>query len=311
MTGELALGPGEEFDVIRQLLVRWGARAEGVGDDGAVLELPRGDALVASVDAAVEGRHFRRGWLSAREIGYRAAAAALSDLAAMAARPTGMLIALIVPPTWRGDLLDIADGIGDAADIARVKIRGGNVSGGGELLSITTTVFGSAYTPLTRGGARLGDGVYVTGTLGGPVGELEALESGAPHTAHRERFVRPVPRIMEALWLAERGATAAIDISDGLAADAQHLASASGVCLRLDPARIPLCAGVAAEDALRSGEEYELIVTAPRGLDVAEFEVRFGLPLTRVGEIVDGRPESVTITGDRVASTPGFDHFSR
>ncbi len=311
MTGELALGPGEEFDVIRQLLGRWGTRAQGVGDDAAVLQLPRGDSLVASVDASVEGRHFRRGWLSARQIGYRAAAAALSDLAAMAARPQGMLIALVVPPAWRDELPAIADGIGDAADTARVTIRGGNVSGGGELLSITTTVLGSAYAPLVRSGARVGQRVYVTGNLGGANAELQALMQAGPHTAHRERFVHPVPRIMEALWLADRGASSAIDISDGLAADARHLASASGVCVQLDPARIPCCAGVSVESALRSGEEYELLITAEQPFDVAEFEMRFGLPLTCIGEITGGEPGSVRILGNSVAGAPGFDHFSR
>src|SRR5882672_2613293 len=114
MTAETPLGPGAEFDVIRALLVRWGDRAAGIGDDAAVLRLTRGDALVTSVDSSVEGRHFKREWLSPREIGYRAVAAALSDLAAMAARPIGVLIAFALPEAWRNELGAIADGIGDA-----------------------------------------------------------------------------------------------------------------------------------------------------------------------------------------------------
>jgi thiamine-monophosphate kinase len=92
-----ALGPGEEFDAIRRMLERWGDLAVGIGDDAAIIDLPRGDRLVASVDSTVENRHFRSGWLTPREIGYRAVAAALSDLAAMAARPAGILVALSIP----------------------------------------------------------------------------------------------------------------------------------------------------------------------------------------------------------------------
>src|SRR5262245_42670453 len=113
-------GDGEaEFDAIKAMLARWGARAVGIGDDAAVLDAPRGDSLVVSVDTSVEGRHFKREWLSPREIGYRAVAAALSDLAAMAALPVGVLVALGVPRGWRDSLLELADGIGDAVEVAR------------------------------------------------------------------------------------------------------------------------------------------------------------------------------------------------
>lgn len=315
MTDHIALGPGHEFDAIRELLARWGSRASGAGDDAAVVQVPRGDVLVASVDSSIEGRHFRRGWMTPREIGYRAAAAALSDLAAMAARPIGILIAATVPGAWRADLLDIADGIADAVGIVDTRILGGNLSDGGEL-SITTTVFGSAYAPLTRAGAQVGDAVYVTGTLGGSGAELRALLAGASHSAHRERFVRPVPRISEARWLADRGASSGIDISDGLVADARHLASASGVRLALDASCLPCSAGVTAAEALRSGEEYELLVTTASPFDVDEFQARFGLPLTRIGDVERGAAGRVDIAGDGdargagAAGPAGFNHFS-
>src|SRR4051812_2535956 len=182
-----------EFDAIRAMRERWGARAVGIGDDAAVLDVPRGDKLVVSVDAAVENRHFRRDQRTPRDIGYRAVTAALSDLAAMAARPLGVLVALTVPASWRDVLLDLADGIGDAVDAAHTTIRGGNLTDGVEL-SIVTTVLGSAFAPLSRAGARVGDTLYVTGQLG--------------DASARRR----VARIAEACWLAERGATAAIDI---------------------------------------------------------------------------------------------------
>src|SRR5439155_661091 len=117
---EVSLGPGREFDAIRLMLDRWGARARGIGDDAAVLDVAPGASLVASVDAAVEGRHFRREWLTPREIGYRAVAAALSDLAAMAARPLGVLIALGAPDAWRGALAGIDVSAGLAADVGHL-----------------------------------------------------------------------------------------------------------------------------------------------------------------------------------------------
>ena len=143
MIEETPLGPGAEFDAIRQMLDRWGDRAVGIGNDAAVVRLPRGDSLVASVDAAVEGQHFRREWLEPREIGYRAVTAALSDLAASAAAPIGVLIALELPGSWLADLNALADGIGEAVDVAKAHILGGNVSNA-ERLSITTTALGSA-----------------------------------------------------------------------------------------------------------------------------------------------------------------------
>ena len=309
MTQSTALGPGGEFDAIRTLLDRWGARAVGIGDDAALVDVPRGDTLVLSVDSSVENRHFRRGWLTPREIGYKAVTAALSDLAAMAARPVGVLVALAIPDTWRGELLSIADGIGDALAAANTVIRGGNITASTEL-SITTTVIGAAFEPLTRSGARAGDLVYVTGELGGPRASLQLLEAGREPGVHRDRLARPVARLEEARWLAEHGAHAAIDISDGLIADLRHVAAASGVGITLDAARIPRVAGVDIATAVVAGEEYELVVTTPAAFDTAAFERRFGLPLTEIGAVSAMRPNEVRVIGARVADTSGHDHFS-
>jgi len=315
VTDGVTLGPGAEFDAIRRLADRWGERARGLGDDAAVLHLPRGDALVASVDSAVEGRHFKREWLSPREIGYRSVAAALSDLAAMAARPIGVLVALTLPDSWRDHLLELADGIADAADVGRTHIRGGNLSGGSEL-TITTTVLGASFSPLTRTGARAGDRVYVTGTLGGPADALRRLSRGEPPGVSRERFAHPIPRLDEARWLAECGVSAAIDVSDGLIADLGHLAAASGVTIDVDDERVPCVNGVDVSLALHGGEEYEIVVTSPRELDTGEFERRFAVRLTDVGRVVgashaDATRGDVTIRGARVANVAGYDHFSR
>ena len=309
MSDETPLGPGAEFDVIRHMLARWGDRAVGIGNDAAVLRLPRGDSLVASVDAAVEGQHFRRDWLSPREIGYRAVTAALSDLAATAATPVGVLIALELPGEWLAQVPDLADGIGDAVGVAQTHIVGGNVSDA-KRLAITTTVLGSAFTALTRRGAHAGDRVYVTGTLGGPGVVLDRLLRGEALGAHRDRFARPRARLAESRWLAEQGATAAIDISDGLLADLRHLAAASAARIEIDAQRVPRFDDATAEQALSSGEEYELIVTAASPFDSDTFERRFGLPLTEIG-VVDHGPAGVDVSGARVADVAGWNHLSR
>lgn len=310
MTRETPLGPGAEFDAIRALLERWGDLATGIGDDAAVFAVPRGESVVASVDATIEGLHFKRGWWSPREIGYRAVTAALSDLAAMAARPLGVLVALGLPEAWRDDVGAIADGIAEAASAARTVIRGGNISAATEL-SITTTVFGSAFTPLARSGATPGERVYVTGRFGAPRAALRSIESGGDAGTFRDRLVRPSARIEEARWLADNGATAAIDVSDGLVADLRHLAAASRMSIAIDVALVPCVEGVDAETALSSGEEYELIVTAPGALDGASFESRFGIPLTEIGTVGKGTPGLVSVHGARVANVAGHDHLSR
>lgn len=315
MSGQIPLGPGAEFDAIRQMLERWGSRAVGIGDDAAVVRVARGDALIVSVDTAVEGRHFRPEWLAPREIGYRAVAAALSDLAAMGARPVGILIAIVAPENWRDRLVELADGIGDMVDLARTNIRGGNLSDGGEL-SITTTVLGESFAPLARRGATVGDRVYVTGRLGGPAAALARLYAGNPAGAYRDRYARPVPRLAESLWLANAGASAAIDVSDGLLADVGHLAAASNVGIELDAGCVPLFrAGdsevVDVDNALHGGDEYELVVTSPSKFDVDDFERRFAIPLTEIGRVGDAAGGNIYLNGVRVANLRGYDHLTR
>lgn len=313
-TPALPLGRGREFDAIRALLARWGDRAVGIGDDAAVVRVPRGDALVASVDAAIENRHFRDEWLTPREIGYRAVTAALSDLAAMAAQPLGILVALALPERWSPHLPAIADGIADAVTAAGTTILGGNLAAA-QLLCLTTTVLGSAFAPLRRSGLRPGDAVYVTGRLGGPGAAVAAWNSGHRlHDEHRRRFAHPVARLREARWLADRGANAAIDISDGLAADLEHLAAASAVGLDIDLDVVPLIDGVNGPvAAAASGEEYELAVGAPdsASLDASEFERTFGIPLTAIGRAVPRERGLVFRRGaERVAKPSGYDHLS-
>lgn len=310
-TKHTALGPGAEFAMIDKLRHRWGSLARGVGDDAAILEVPRGEQLVASTDSMIEGVHFKRAWLSPREIGYRAVTAALSDLAAMGAAPLGVLVSLQLPPWARGGLSGIADGIGDAVKAAATVIVGGNLSRAG-ILGVTTTVLGHAFSPLRRTGARPGDILYVTGQLGGPAAALRAFKSGKkPGREARARFARPTARITESRWLTARGAVAAIDISDGLIADAGHLAAASAVGVELSPDRVPLIVGATMDDALSGGEEYELLIAGRTPMVEAEFRARFGLDLTAVGRVVEGPARVRMPGGKRVAARRGHDHFSR
>jgi thiamine-monophosphate kinase len=308
------LGSGSEFDMIRELQQRWGEAAQGLGDDAAVLTPPVGEQLVVSTDTSVESVHFRRSWLSSREIGYRCAMAAISDLAAMGARPLGMTVALALSSEWTAALGELADGIGEAARSAECPIIGGDLSRS-LALHCTFTVLGAAARPVRRSGARVGDVLYVTGLLGGPGAALRALTRGAqPEAAQRERFARPSARVGAGAWAASHGASAMIDLSDGLVSDAGHLAAASSASLTIDLDRLPVLPGCDAREAARSGEEYELLFAAPADLDLADFARAFDLPLTPVGA-VSGQAlrgdVSFTSARGRVDLEMGYDHFSQ
>jgi len=304
------LREGAEFDLVRLMLDRWRNTAHGIGDDAAILSLGSATSLVMSTDATVENIDFRPGWLTPKEIGYRSTASALSDLAAMAAEPLGILVAIVLPAAWRNHVDEIADGIGEAAESSSARIFGGDLSDGSEL-SLVITVIGSTPNPLRRSGARAGDRVYVTGKLGGPGATVLALTSGeTPSRDARARFAHPVPRIREAIWLAAHGAAAAIDISDGLAADLSHIAVASGVSISVSLDRVPVLDGISPKDAVESGEEYEIAVASPVALDVDAFTKEFGLPLTDIGAAEAGQPVVRVLDHGAPVPTPsGYLHF--
>jgi thiamine-monophosphate kinase len=306
-----ALGVGSEFDAIRRMIERWGPAARRIGDDAAVITTLGERSLIVSTDTSVENVHFRRDWLTPLEIGYRAAAAALSDLAAMGAKPLGMLVAMAIPEDWRRNLDPLSDGIGEAALAADAPVLGGDMSKSAEL-AITITVLGTARDVLYRTSARPGDSIYVTGRLGSSGDALASLQRGdQPATSSRAKFARPVPRIREGVWLAENGAVAAIDISDGLSADLRHVAAASRVVLNVDLDRIPLAEGVNPLSAIASGEEYELACTSPTDLDVEAFERRFNVPLTKIGTVTRGDADVVFTQNDsRVEAPTGYLHFA-
>ena len=318
----LALGPGGEFDRIRAVAGALGARAAGLGDDCALVP-PGMGTLVVSTDACVEGVHFRLEWIELREAGWRAAAAALSDLAAEGAEPAGVLAAVVVPRgAAEADLVELMLGAGEAAAAAGTRIIGGDLVRADGAWSLTVTVLGWASAPVTRAGARPGDGVWVSGTLGGARAALEAWRrGGVPDAAARQAFARPVPRLDAGRWLARRGARAMLDLSDGLAGDAEHLAAASGVAVELDLELVPVHPSAVAEAgrlgqaaqefAAEGGEDYELLAALPPEFgesDVREFEGAYGLALTRIGRVTPGRGVRLRFAG-RPVSLRGYDHF--
>ena len=196
------------------------------------------------------------------------------------------------------------------AQVADAPVIGGDMSYSPQL-ALTFTVLGTARDPVLRSGARPGNIVYVTGRFGGPGAALrELLAAREPAPQHRERFVHPVPRIREGIWLADQGATSAIDVSDGLSSDLRHLAAASKVSMRVDLGLIPVMEGVSATDAVVSGEEYELAITGGE-IDTVAFEKEFGLRLTRIGVVESGEPGVRFFQdGEPVEVPRGYLHFT-
>lgn len=277
----------------------------GIGDDCAVLA-PSPYPQVWTTDAAVEEVHFSRSFMSLEQIGFRAFMAAASDVAAMGGRAVAALSALILPVAFSDEELHtLVRGIARAADACHCPVIGGNLARGREL-SLTTSVLGEcSKRVVTRSGARVGDGVYVTGALGGSALGLHALRAGRDGA----RFLAPRARLDVASQLAEV-ASAAIDISDGTLQDLSHLCASSGVGARLEVVALPLEAGAleaaralnvdAVELALNGGEDYELLFTSSQTPSWA----------TRIGSIVAAGLEVVEPDGSLRALGHGFDHFA-
>ena len=316
------MGPGAEFDLLRALLRESGDPGGkvlvGPGDDAAVLDV---EQLVVSTDISLEDIHFRRSWISLEEAGFRAVVAAASDLAAMAARPLGVLVsAAFEAEGAAATLAELGKGIRRALTELGAELVGGDLSASPGPVVLGVTVLGEATDPVTRRGAEVGDELWVTGVLGGSSGAVRAWKAGRePSRGLREAFARPSARIREACWLLERAEVRAmIDVSDGLEADAGHLAAASGVRMEIRPDRLPVHPELPPEDAtgiaLRGGEDYELCIVSPpralEGLDVA-FEKRFGVRLTQVGSVQSGEGVSLEARDEsfRDAGGGGFDHF--
>jgi thiamine-monophosphate kinase len=271
LTGELEVGPGVEL---------------GVGDDAAVLQPTPGHKLVVTTDVLVEGVDFSAVLSEPEDWGWKAVAVNISDLAAMAAEARWVLLALTVPEPIQVRTLDrVYAGVGEACRAFGVALVGGDVSAG-PALSMSVTALGEVERPVPRSGARPGDRLSVTGPLGAAAAGLALLQRGGePALAVLERFPglatahrRPQPAVAMGVRLARAGASAMIDVSDGLAGDAQHLAEASGVGVEIHDATVPLAPGVAeaaellgrdpVELALGGGEDFVLAAALPRTADL-------------------------------------------
>ncbi len=317
-----------EFDLIRTHFAALGAqRADlrlGVGDDCALLVVPAGQELAVSIDTLACGVHFLPD-CDSEALGHKCLAVGLSDLAAMGAEPAWATLAITLPaallrgsPDWLGRF---AHGFGDLARAHGVALVGGDTTRGP--LSVTVQVHGlvPAGTAVRRAGARPGDLVCVSGTLGGAGLALRHLLAGeTPPAGLRERLERPSPRVSVGLALRGR-ASAMIDVSDGLAADLGHILEAGGVGAELDLAALPLHPAVAAAVAsdggwelpLASGDDYELCFCLPSGqLDwLRDASADLGCPLTPIG-CITAATGLVCRAPDGVAVHPqrsGFDHF--
>jgi thiamine-monophosphate kinase len=337
------MGEFELLARIRERLPAAGPRVRlGSGDDAAIT-VP-GGATATSVDALVEGVHFRRERATLAQIGHKALATSLSDLAAMGAEPGEAYVALGVPPDLDEDgCLELLDGMATLAAATATTLAGGDLSRASALF-LAVTVVGhapAASSLISRRGARPGDALVLTGEIGGAAAGLQLLED--PHRGTDFAFkgpmsptktksaveglvarqLEPVARLGAGRGLAGAGATGMIDLSDGLGGDAGHLAASSGVGLRIDAGGLPLAPGLEeaagaiggdpTELAVGGGEDYELLAAIPAArVEEARQAVRDaeGIALTRIGEVVAGAGVEIRLPDGRLLEPEGFDQLS-
>jgi thiamine-monophosphate kinase len=279
--------------------VRW------TGDDAAVVRAA--PLAVTSIDTVVEGTHFRLSTHSPADVGWKALAGALSDLAAMGARSGEAYVSLVLPPGFEG-ALELVEAMEELAAECETTIAGGDVVGGPALVvTVAVTGWADEESELAgRDGARAGDLVAVTGELGGSEAGRLLLERGEREPAGLvARHLRPRPRLREGRALAAAGVSAMIDLSDGLATDAGHVAARSAAELRIELERLPRASGVSAEAAAVGGDDYELLVTVPPERRGA---AETAAALSWIGRVAEG--DGLTLLGPHgpVEGLSGYEH---
>ena len=261
------------------MLARLARRFPAVGDDAAVLPANGRGSLLASTDTLVEGLDWRDEWSSAADVGWKSIMVNASDISAMGGRSTWFLISLTAKAGF--DVDGFFDGVAEACAVVDAEVVGGDLSGGPTTV-VTVTVLGHTdAAPILRSGARVGDGVYVSGPLGAAARDLRA----GGGLAHR--------RPMAYLDARPDGASALIDVSDGLITDCARVAAASDVCVALDD--VPIAQGATLDDALHGGEDFVLVACAP--VAIAGW--------TRIGACVEG--DGVTLRGEPIEGR-GWEH---
>lgn len=308
-----------EFDLIARIRRRVATRGDvalGIGDDCALLAPPPGMQLAVTMDTLNAGVHFPADTAPA-DIGWKALAVNLSDLAAMGAQPAWCTLALSLPQADVAFVDGFCDGFFALAQQHGIALVGGDTTRGPLAVTLTAHGFVPMGAALRRDGARAGDEVWVSGTLGDAAGALAQWQAGrAIAPPLRARLDRPTPRV--ALGLALRGiASACIDVSDGLLADLAHIARASGVGAEIEVDALPASPALReafAVDAMRrlqatGGDDYELCFTAPavQREAVQALAARLGLALTRIGRIVEGNGVHCASLD---ACAPGYQHFA-
>lgn len=302
----------------------------GIGDDAAVIKSPGARDLLLCCDLMVEGVHFRKEWAPPRLLGRKALAVNLSDIAAMGGVPRFAMVSIALPHGFSAKFIDeIFGGLFDIADASGVSIVGGDTSSSPDSLFIDVSVIGDCVSgrAITRGGAEVGDFIYVSGSLGASALGLSLLEEG--HRLEDDsdfkdallKHLAPEPRLNLGRAIGKAGlATAMIDISDGLSTDLWHLIDESNCSAVIKAVAIPIAESVLRvsmstanplEMALDSGEEYELLFTSPpdKSCEIAELAKAIEVPITRIGEIVAG-DELQLETDDRLERLPasGYEH---
>ncbi|MDE3187860.1 MAG: thiamine-phosphate kinase [Acidobacteriota bacterium] len=336
-----------ELELLRQIRNRAAHSAPGgvrlgIGDDCALLAPRPGEEMAVTTDLSIAGRHFRMDWHPPEAVGHRVLARGLSDIAAMGARPVAAFLSLGLPrqltvatgrqsaamkPTW---MERFYDGFLALADAHKTLLAGGDLAESpvalADIVLIGAVPRGRA---LLRSGARPGDLLYVTGSLGGAAAGLAEMaklaaagkdQSKPPHIPKKMRpllaaHLCPQPRIAQGLWLQRRGlVTAALDISDGLSTDLAHLCEESRVAAEVEAAALPIHPAATLTEALHGGEDYELLFTAPPTARLPRAIA--GVPVTRIGRILRSRPAMpvirlMTPDGAQPLEPHGWEHFAQ